>query len=192
MPSKPVNVAAPWSVLARDELLRRPRMTVVRETVQLPDGRVIDDYDVIEMGRASVVAATDLDGRLLLLRTYKHGARRSGLSFPGGGIEIGESNLDAAQRELREETGYVSDHWRPLGEYPVHVNQGCGHVAYFAAFECRKVGNIIIDDLEAHEFVYATRADVMAAVTSGAFLGLAHLALATLWLLLTAPNCSDG
>ena len=185
----PVDVTAPWQVLEREELLLRPRMTVVRETVRLPDGRIIKDYDIIEMGRASVIAATRTDGKVILLRTYKHGARRGGLGFPGGGVEAGESDLAAAQRELREETGYVSDHWQALGDYPVHTNQGCGHIAYFAAFACRKVADVIVDDLEAHEFVYASRDEIETALASGGFLALGHVALAALWLTLArAPD----
>lgn len=187
-----LDVTAPWQVLEREQLLLRPRMTVVRETVRLPDGRIISDYDVIEMGRASVIAASRPDGSVILLRTYKHGARRGGLGFPGGGVEPDESDLAAAQRELREETGYVSSHWQALGDYPVHTNQGCGHIAYFAAFDCQQLAEVIVDDLEAHEFVYATRADIQAAVANGSFLALGHVALAALWLALARPPAQTG
>lgn len=181
----------PWTVLAEETLLVRPRLTVSRQTVRLPDGRVIDDYDQITMGRAAVIAASRPDGHVLLLRTYKHGAGRSGLGFPGGGVEPGESDEAAAMRELREETGLASDHWQTLGSYRVHSNQGCGTVSFFAAFHCHTVATPTADDLEAHEVLFLSRDEIVAAVSEGAFLSLGHVALATLWLTLARDPSTE-
>jgi ADP-ribose pyrophosphatase len=176
------GVLKPWVVLAEQELFKTKLLRLTRETVQLQDGRIVDDYYQIHMGNAAVVAATREDGRLLLMRMYKHGARRSGLGFPGGGIEAGESPLDAAQRELREETGFGGGTWTFLGDYKVHSNQGCGHLNYFLATSVALVTAPTADDLEPHEFVFLTREQVRAAIAEQAFLSLGHVCLAGLWL----------
>jgi ADP-ribose pyrophosphatase len=157
-------------------------MTVSQETVRLQDGRVIDDYYQIAMGRAAVIAAMTSEGKVVLLRMYKHGPRRSGIGFPGGGVEAGETALDAAQRELREETGYSSSDWQDLGGYAVHSNQGCGYVTFFAAFGCEKTHEATVDDLEQHELLLASVADVKEGLSQQSFLSMGHACMAGLWL----------
>lgn len=172
----------PWTVVDSTTLLDVPRMKVVQEAVKLPDGRVVEDYYKIVMGRASVIAATDMSGQLVLLRMYKHGVGRSGVGFPGGGAEPGENDLEAAKRELVEETGYVSREWEDLGSYVVHSNQGCGNVSFFAAFGCEKVVEPVAEDLEMHEFLFATPAEVRAMLANREFLSMGHACMAALWL----------
>jgi ADP-ribose pyrophosphatase len=176
------DVLRAWDVLAEKELLKTSLFRLTRETVRLPDGRVIDDYYQIHMGAAAVVAATRTDGRLVLMRMYKHGARRGGLGFPGGGIEPGEEPIAAAQRELREETGFGGGNWASLGDYRVHSNQGCGHLFYFVATDVIPVATPTADDLEQHEFVFLTHDDVRAAIREQGFLSLGHVGLAAIWL----------
>jgi ADP-ribose pyrophosphatase len=177
-----VDPLKPWEVLAENELFVADRLRLTRETVRLQDGRVIDDYYQMHMGPAAVTAATRRDGLLVLLSMYKHGPRRSGLGFPGGGVEAGEEPLTAARRELCEETGFGGGTWAPLGDYTVHSNQGCGHLHYFTAQNVELVGATTADDLEPHQCVFLTRDEVRAAVAGMRFLSLAHVCLAALWL----------
>jgi ADP-ribose pyrophosphatase len=172
----------PWRVLAEEQLLETDRMRVTREAVELQDGRIVDDYFQIHMGAASVIAARDEDGRFLLMRMYKHGPRRTGLGFPGGGVEAGEDALGAARRELLEETGYEAAEWRELGAYTVHSNQGCGFVSFFLAMGARRSGGSVEGDLELHEFVLLTREEVRQALAENAFLSMGHACMAALLL----------
>lgn len=176
-----------WETLSEITLLDLPRLRVVRETVRLQDGGVVDDYYQIVMGAATAVAACRDDGRFVMLRMYKHGARRSGVGFPGGGVEEHETPELAAKRELLEETGYVAREWRELGGYTVHSNQGCGFVNFFVAFGAVQVSKPVAGDLEPHEFVYLTRQDIIRAMQSGEFVSMGHVCLAGLVAALTQP-----
>jgi ADP-ribose pyrophosphatase len=178
-----MDILKAWETLADETLYETGRLRLARETVRLQDGRVIKDYYQIHMGVAAVIAATRTDGTLILVRMYKHGARRHGIGFPGGGVEPGEEPLAAARRELREETGYGEGTWRKLGDYAVHSNQGCGHVHFFMAENVARVGEPMTEhDLEPHEFVFLDRPAVRRAVAGQDFLSLGHVCMATLWL----------
>lgn len=59
-------------------------------------------------------------GEVILIRQFRHGIRATTLELPGGMVDPGETAEEAGLRELREETGFVSDSWKTLGW--VHPN----------------------------------------------------------------------
>lgn len=76
-----------------------------KDTVQLPDGSfAIWDF-VGHNGAAAAVGVME-DGRLLMVRQYRNALDRYTLEIPAGGLNPGEPTIDAAARELEEETGY--------------------------------------------------------------------------------------
>jgi 8-oxo-dGTP pyrophosphatase MutT (NUDIX family) len=71
------------------------------------------------------------DGDQVLLVRHTYGPR--GWDLPGGSIKAGESELGAAQREMREELGVSVDGWRPLGALDVEIDYRKDHVHCFQA-----------------------------------------------------------
>src|SRR5258708_2832875 len=103
-----------WKVISRREVLVIPRrIAVAVEEVELPDGRRVEDYVQFEIADFVVIFAQTVSNELLCLRQYRHGARRVGLELPAGRIDSPEGPIEAAQRELLEETGYRGSNWRP-------------------------------------------------------------------------------
>lgn len=94
-----------WEILSRAEVLGSPWYQVFKETVQLPSGKILDDYFVRDNVKAVLVVPRTMDGNFILTKQYKHGARKVVLEFPAGKIDADEDVLVAAKRELREETG---------------------------------------------------------------------------------------
>lgn len=101
-----------WEVLGREYLYRRPWLTVRRDRVRLPTGAVNDEYYVLEYPTWVNVIAIDREGRFVMVEQYRHGLQEVFTELVAGVAEEGENPLEAAQRELLEETGYAGGTWR--------------------------------------------------------------------------------
>ena len=86
---------------------------------------------------AIIIPALDTErGReFVMVRQWRHGARELSLEFPGGVFEKGENPLAAAERELREETGYKAKKIEKLGEFNPNPAIMSNKVHFFLALE---------------------------------------------------------
>lgn len=167
-----------WTILDERQILSCPPfLSVTAQTVALPDGRRVHDYYQLVMPDFALVQAEVPDGRLLMLRSYRHGLRKVCLNFAGGALAAGETAADAARRELREETGFESDRWCFLGSFITNANQGGATAHFFRAVDCRRVAEANSGDLEESELLLITPGEAMAAMRAGGLASLSHVAL---------------
>ncbi|NTB05217.1 NUDIX hydrolase [Agrobacterium tumefaciens] len=163
-----ISNAAPWKVVKTHTVHDAPPyLKLSVETVELPDGRVVDDYHQVHLPDYSIAVPILVDGSILTLWQYKHGARCYSMTFPAGHVEPGEDAVEAMLRELREETGYVAEKAIGFGSYTVSGNQGCGRAHLFALTGCRPVGVADHDDLETFDLKVMTVEEINAAVDQG-------------------------
>jgi ADP-ribose pyrophosphatase len=114
-------------------------LQVYRDRVRLPDGyEAVREY--IRHPGAVVIIAVQDDGRLLFERQFRYPLRREFLEFPAGKLEAGEPDFSAAQRELREETGYVAQRWRHLGRLHTCIGYSDERIEIFWAEQLSYVG----------------------------------------------------
>lgn len=105
-----------WKVLSSEYVVRDPWMTVRKDRLQLPDGRIKDSYWSLEYpGWINIIAITK-DGNFIFERQYRHGLDVVEWEIPAGVIEKGEEPVEAAKRELMEETGFGGGEWEPFME----------------------------------------------------------------------------
>ena len=104
-----------WKTIKTEVIVNDYHATVKKNTVQLPDGVIIEDFYTITIPDAAMVVAITEDGSILLKSEYRYACRESVIECPAGMIEPGEEPFAAAKRELLEETGYTSTDWTYLG-----------------------------------------------------------------------------
>jgi len=93
-------------------------LEVYQDEVRLPDGRSAVWDKIEHKGAAAVIPVTE-DGRILMVRQYRHAIGRYTLEIPAGGRNsVSEPMLETARRELQEETGFQSDDY----EFLVSIN----------------------------------------------------------------------
>ncbi len=157
-----------WQTLSRREVLdAQPWLRVLAEDIQLPDGRVVRDFFTIEAPDYVMIVALTADNAAIVERSYKHGPRTVSLTVPAGYIERGEEPIVAAQRELREETGYIADSWQRLGAFTVDGNRGCGTAHIYLARDAHRMAEPDHGDLEEMEILFLSLAALREALFRG-------------------------
>ncbi|MFG2619910.1 NUDIX domain-containing protein [Streptomyces sp. NPDC048507] len=106
-----------WETLATRRPFEGAKTAVASDQVRMPDGSVVRrDYQV-HPGSVCVVAL-DGEGRVLVIRQYRHPVRHRLWELPAGLLDVaGENPLAAAQRELYEEAYVKADDWRVLADF---------------------------------------------------------------------------
>lgn len=113
MEDEPV-IAGPWTRRARRVAYENPWITIWHDEVTRPDGEP-GIYGVVHFENLAVgVLALDAAGRVPLVGQHRYALDRYSWEIPEGGVPAGESALDGARRELREETGVEAAHWIEL------------------------------------------------------------------------------
>lgn len=106
-----------WELIESEYAFRCPWLKVRKDKVRVSKGIVIEDYYVVEASDwVNVIAITE-DGRIIMEKQYRQGIRKICYELPAGMVEQDEEPLEAAKRELVEETGYSGGEWHLFGKY---------------------------------------------------------------------------
>lgn len=96
--------------LSRDLIAHGAIIDYYQDTMQIPNGNVAK-WDFIQHKGAAAVVPVDDQGRIVMVKQYRNALERYTLEIPAGGLQSAkEPTLDAAVRELEEETGYSAAH----------------------------------------------------------------------------------
>lgn len=153
--------------------------------VKFDDGHTVTKWPWVITPDFINVVVQRKQGDFLLYHQSKYAIEGDSLAIVGGYIEAGEKPLEAAKRELLEETGYEAPNWTSLGSYVVDANRGCGTCHLFLATDSYCIQDPNADDLETYEIRMLSKAEVIDAMKSRQFktltwaaavaLALAHL-----------------
>lgn len=96
--------------LSRDLVAHGAIIDYYQDTMQIPNGNIVK-WDFIQHKGAAAVVPVDEQGRIIMVRQYRNALERYTLEIPAGGLQSAEEpTMDAALRELEEETGYHAEH----------------------------------------------------------------------------------
>ena len=142
-----------WERLDSEWVFRSGFVSFRRDRCRLPDGRLSPDMYYMELRNFAMTVALTREGEVILSREYKHGAGDVAYTLPAGFIEAGEAPVDAARRELREETGHDGEAFEELGSYLVFPSFSGARGYFFLAREVRRVTEPNPDEFEEIEVV---------------------------------------
>ena len=176
----------PWKLIASQPLLDTGLFQVTHDRALSPRTGGACDFHLIHMADWLMVVSLTREGRLLLVRQYRHGSREAGLEVPGGLHDRdGEGPEQGAVREVAEETGYGND-GEPLvflGELRPQPALLSNRVWIYVARGLRPLARPELDPGEDIEVVLIEPHEIPARIASGeinnamtvAALSLAHL-----------------
>lgn len=109
-----------WKQLSSKEVFIHPRITIIEDIVQLPNGIEIDYIKFKELGDAVTMICRNNEGKILLQKEYSYPPNEELFQFPGGFVPKGEDLKIGANRELMEEANLEAKNLTPLGNYLIN------------------------------------------------------------------------
>lgn len=143
-----------WKVLESEYLHKEQWLTLRKEKCELPNGKVIQGYYVLEYPDWVNVLALTEDNKVILVKQYRHALGQVGIEVPGGVIDEGETPEEACRRELLEETGYVFDQYHYLGKICANPATTTNFTHMYLATGGKKVAEQQLDDTEEVEVLF--------------------------------------
>lgn len=165
-----------WKTLKSEYLFKRPWLTARRDTCQLPDGRINDEYYVLEYPTWVHVLALTKEGDMVIIRQYRHGLGRTCFEIVAGCVEEGEDPLVAAQRELLEETGYSGGEWSEVMQFTCNASAMNNITHSYLAVGVEKTAGQHLDPTEDIEIYTFSQEKVKEMLVNGEFMQASMLA----------------
>lgn len=177
-----------WEEIKREHIVQDEWIDFRKSTYRFPDGRVFEPYYSYSRRDYVVVVATDTEGRYICVRQFRQGIRQVTTEFVAGGIERegkreyrsddslnAEGELEAAKRELMEETGYESDEWKFLLKVPSNATMADNYAYIFEARNCKKVSGQSLDETEYLNAKTYNEKEIEDMISSGEFAQAIHI-----------------
>jgi ADP-ribose pyrophosphatase len=139
-------IIEPWKILETKYLHQNIRL----DTCELSNGRTLNAH-LLEYADEIMIFALTKNQEVVLIKQYRHGVQRAILELPSGSVDDGESPLEAAKRELMEETGYAGDAFIEIGCGSPNPTIYTNRIYSFLAMNAEQLGKQSAQDAETVE-----------------------------------------
>jgi len=166
-------------ILSSKYIIRRPWLTARCDTLLMPNGKVNDEYYVLEYPDWVNVVAITKEGKYVFVRQYRHGIRKVVDEIVAGVMEPGEEPLAAAKRELLEETGFGGGTWKENMVLSPNASTCNNYSHCFVAKDVEKISDQNLDPTEDIDVELFSKEEVFSMLKKGEI--WQSLMAATLW-----------
>ena len=175
-----------WEEISTEHIVQDQWIDFRKSAYRYPDGRVFEPFYSYSRRDYVVIVASDTEGNYICVRQFRQGIKEVTTEFPAGGVErddgreygtskASEETLEAAKRELMEETGYVSDEWAHLLTIPSNATIADNYATIFSAKNCRLAGKQNLDETEVLQVCKYTADEIETMIQEGNFQQAVHV-----------------
>ena len=184
--------ALTWKLINEEHVVQDEWIDFRRNEYKLPNDSVIGPVYNYSKHSFSLIVAIDEKGQYICVKQYRHGIDEITTEFPAGAIEYKEKSdvpyitskniiateddaFEAAKRELKEETGYISDNWAHLLTIPANATLSNSNVHIYCATACKKICDQDLDDTEFLNIETLTEKELLERIYGGDFKQSLHV-----------------
>ncbi|MEP6748040.1 MAG: NUDIX hydrolase [Bacteroidota bacterium] len=150
-----------WKTLSTEYINKHIFFTARRDVCQRDDGTIIDPYYVVELPVSATALAITEEGKILLVKQYRHPIEEVIYETPGGFIDEGEDFETGMKRELMEETGYEFTQIESLGKIAANPGLLNNFTELYLATGGKKVCGQQLDHNEEIDIVLVTMEELI-------------------------------
>ena len=164
-----------WQQLSSEYVHRENWFNLRRDRVLKGNGGEMYPYYVLEYSTWATVFPVTTDGKVIMQKQYRYGCGVFSYEIPGGIMDPHETNvLDAAKRELLEETGYTAGTIREIAKVAPNPATANNYMHIFLATDCVQTHQQHFDANEELELIYMDIAEVKELLRSNGIVQALH------------------
>jgi|SRR5688572_22047780 len=164
-----------WKKLSSEYISQHPYFTARKDRCEMPDGKIVDAYYLVELPPSACALAITEEGKVLIAKQYRHPLEETLLELPGGFVDPKEDPDTAIGRELLEETGYEFSDIEYLGKVAGNPGLLTGYTYLYLARGGKKTAAQSLDANEEIEVLHIPLEEVRAMLMRNEFVQALHV-----------------
>ncbi len=166
-----------WKTLSSEYLFNDLWLKVRKDVCETPAGKIIDPYYVYEFPNWVAALPVTEDGKIVMVRQYRHALGETCLEIPGGCVDDSDKDFEQAiARELLEETGYSFSTYEYLGKISANTSTNNNLLYMFLAKGGRKTALQKLDENEEIEVVLLSMEELKQLIKDNRIIQAMHIA----------------
>ncbi|MEA5618517.1 NUDIX hydrolase [Cronbergia sp. UHCC 0137] len=163
-----MNNLQKWNLLQSNMVLDHPWCKIRRDEIELPNGKIIDDYFVNIKPDIAFMLPITSSQEIVFVRQYRHAIGEFFIELPAGSFNPEKEKAEtAAIRELEEETGYIAENVQKIATFYGAPSKDTNQIHLFLAENVIKSGKQNLDITEEIEVILIPKNLVLQKITQG-------------------------